>query len=271
MTQDRYTALILAGDRGPDDPVALAAGVKRKALAEVAGQPMLAHVIAAIAASQAVGRMLIVANQVEDIRAWVRSSAYAERQDITYLEGAGSPVSSVEKVLTEGGASMPLLIVGADNPLMRSADIDAFLAAAEASEGTGILAALAAESGFRERFPTAPRTFIRIGKEAYSGCNMFAVKTPHIGSALRFWRKIEDERKKALRLVAAFGLWSLIRVLFGWMDLDRAFGRVSEVLGVTVRPYLADNPLLAMDVDAPAHLAIVDECLTKKEELAGQL
>ena len=271
MTQDRYTALILAGDRGPDDPVALAAGVKRKALAEVAGQPMLAYVIAAVAASQAVGRILIVANQIEDIRGWALSSAYAERPDITYLEGAGSPVASVEKVLKETATRLPLLVVGADNPLMQAADIDAFLAAAEASEGTGILAALAAESRFRELFPTAPRTFIRLGKEAYSGCNMFALKTPDIGAALRFWKKIEGERKKALRLVAAFGLWSLVRVLFGWMDLERAFERISEVLGVSVRPYLADNPLLAMDVDAPAHLAIVDEWLTKKEKLAGQL
>ena len=271
MTQDRYTALILAGDRGPDDPVATAAGVKRKVLAEVGGQPMLAHVIEAVSASQAVGQILIVANQVEDIRDWALSSVYAERPDITYFEGAGSPVASVEKVLTEAEAGLPLLVVGADNPLMRSADIEAFLAAAEASEGTGILAALVAESRFRERFPTAPRTFIRLGKEAYSGCNMFAVKTPDIDSALRFWKKIEGQRKKALRLVAAFGLWSLVRVLLGWMDLERAFERVSEVLGVTVRPYLADNPLLAMDVDAPAHLAIVDECLTEKEELASQL
>ena len=270
MTQDRYTALILAGDRGPDDPVAIAAGVKRKVLAEVAGQPMLAHVIDAVSASQAVGQILIVANQIEDIRGWALSSAYAERPNITYLEGAGSPVASVEKILRKAEARLPLLVVGADNPLMQSADIDAFLAAADASEGTGILAALATESRFRKRFPTAPRTFIRLGQEAYSGCNMFAVKTPDIGSALRFWKKIEGERKKALRLVAAFGLWSLVRVLFGWMNLERAFGRVSEVLDVTVRPYLADNPFLAMDVDAPAHLVIVDECLTKKEELSSR-
>lgn len=266
MMQDRYTALILAGDRGPDDPVAMAAGVKRKALAEVAGQPMLAHVIAAVSASRAVGQILIVANQVEDIRGWAVSGAYAERRDITYLEGAGSPVASVEKVLKEAAARLPMLVVGADNPLMRAADIDAFLAAAEASEGTGILAAVTAESGFRERFPTAPRTFIRLGKEAYSGCNMFAVKTSDIGSALRFWKKIEGQRKKALRLVAAFGLWSLVRVLLGRMDLNRAFERVSEVLDVTVKPYLAGNPLLAMDVDAPAHLAIVDQCLAKRKE-----
>ena len=271
MTHDPYTALILAGDRGPDDPVAISAGVRRKALAEVAGRPMLAFVIDAVSASEAVGRILIVANRIEDIRSWALSSPYAERQDITYLEGASSPVASVEKIVNDEPAPFPLLIVGADGPLVEAADIDAFLDAARASEEAGILVALAPESRFRERFPKVPRTFIKLGKEGYSGCNMFALQSPEIGSALRFWKKIEGERKKALRLVAAFGLWSVVRVLFGWMDLERAFGRVSERLGVTVKPYLADNPLLAMDVDAPVHLAIVDESLAKRKEETGQL
>jgi GTP:adenosylcobinamide-phosphate guanylyltransferase len=271
MIPNRYTALILAGDRGPDDPVAISAGVKRKALAEVAEKPMLEHVIEAVSASQAVGRILIVANQVKDINSWARSSPLAERDDITYLEGASSPVASVEKAIQEAEASFPLIVLGADCPLIRATDIDAFLAAAKASDGAEILVALAPETLFRQRFSSVPRTFVRLGKEGYSGCNMFALQTAEIGSALRFWRKIESERKKALRLVAAFGLWSLVRVLLGRMDLEGAFERMSEVIGVTVKPYLTDNPLLAMDVDAPVHLAIVDECLAKRKDEAGGL
>ena len=41
-TERRFTALILAGSRGPDDPVARQAGQTHKALVPVAGVPMVA-------------------------------------------------------------------------------------------------------------------------------------------------------------------------------------------------------------------------------------
>ena len=40
-----FTALVLAGSRGPTDPVAAAAGLPHKALVPVAGRPMLLRVI----------------------------------------------------------------------------------------------------------------------------------------------------------------------------------------------------------------------------------
>ena len=43
-------ALILAGSRGPDDPMARAAGVSHKALLPVAGVPMLLRVVEALRA-----------------------------------------------------------------------------------------------------------------------------------------------------------------------------------------------------------------------------
>ena len=48
-------ALILAGSRGPDDPIAKLAGVPHKALAPIAGRPMLAYVLEAVRAVPLVG------------------------------------------------------------------------------------------------------------------------------------------------------------------------------------------------------------------------
>lgn len=268
MKSIRCNVLILAGDRGPDNPVAKAGGVARKALAQVGGRPMLSRVIDAVSASRTAGPIFIIANQVEDFAAWARTTAYGERSEITYLEGAGSPVASVERAVEELGVAFPILVVTADSPLLRAADIDAFVEAFEAASEAEIVVALAAETQFRELFPAVTRTFIKLGREGYSGCNMFALRSSAISPALTFWKNIEGQRKKALRLVAAFGLWGLAMVLFGRMDLERAFVRVSEVLGVTVKPYLVDSSLLAMDVDAPEHLALVDEWLSEQKEQA---
>ena len=54
-----FTAIILAADRETVNPVAAAASVACKALAEVAGTPMVVRVMAALAASGEVERMVL--------------------------------------------------------------------------------------------------------------------------------------------------------------------------------------------------------------------
>ncbi|MGH6914095.1 MAG: spore coat biosynthesis protein F, partial [Geminicoccales bacterium] len=54
-----FTALVLAGSRGPDDPVARARGVAHKCLAPVAGVPMLVRVALTLAACPSVGRIRV--------------------------------------------------------------------------------------------------------------------------------------------------------------------------------------------------------------------
>ena len=54
-----YTALVLAARRAADDPVACAAGVGNKCLADVGGAPMLVRVIDALSASGVIGSILV--------------------------------------------------------------------------------------------------------------------------------------------------------------------------------------------------------------------
>jgi hypothetical protein len=50
-----FTAIVLAGDCLPDDPVARAAGVPCKALVPVVGVPMVLRALSAPAAARAIG------------------------------------------------------------------------------------------------------------------------------------------------------------------------------------------------------------------------
>ena len=54
-----FTALVLAADRGPDDPVARAGGMACKSLVPVAGIPMLERVIGALEASPWVDKIAV--------------------------------------------------------------------------------------------------------------------------------------------------------------------------------------------------------------------
>jgi 2-C-methyl-D-erythritol 4-phosphate cytidylyltransferase len=55
-----WTAVVLAGSRGGADPVAQVSGVSHKAFADIAGKPMVAHVLDTLAASPSVGEIIVV-------------------------------------------------------------------------------------------------------------------------------------------------------------------------------------------------------------------
>ncbi|MDO9488983.1 MAG: hypothetical protein Q7J32_11460 [Sphingomonadaceae bacterium] len=60
MSRGDITALVLAGKRdGVLDPLAAAAGVTHKCLVPIAGRPLIAHVVDALAASRQVATILV--------------------------------------------------------------------------------------------------------------------------------------------------------------------------------------------------------------------
>ena len=51
----KFTAVVLAADRGPDDPVARAAGARCKSMASIDGIPMVFRVLDALAEAAKTG------------------------------------------------------------------------------------------------------------------------------------------------------------------------------------------------------------------------
>ena len=76
-----------------------------------------------------------------------------------------------------------------------------------------------------------------------------------------FWRHVEVNRKRPLRLMAALGLATILRFVTGRLDLAHALGtlgkRCGARLGVVRLPYAQ----AAIDVDKPSDLALVTRIL----------
>src|SRR5579875_3016396 len=64
-----YTAILLAGERPGETGFARSRGVSAKALIPVAGEPMLARVARALLAAPSVGRILVLTQAPERLRA----------------------------------------------------------------------------------------------------------------------------------------------------------------------------------------------------------
>jgi molybdopterin-guanine dinucleotide biosynthesis protein A len=250
VDQHMFTAVVLAGDR-PGDTLAAAAGVSRKALIRVGDTTMLGHVVGVLLHSPYVGRVLVVANRVDEIRPAVADVEGAGR--LEFVEGAETPVTSLMVAMT-AGIEPPLLVAAADMPLLPAAAFDHFCRAAAEAADADIVAALVVERDVRAAFPYMKRTFIHLREGGFKGCNLFALLTPVAARMVEEWVSVENRRKRPMHLLMHFGLWTAWRAYRGHLSLTEGLDHVSRRFGVHVQAVLMHDPRLAVDVDLPEHL-----------------
>jgi GTP:adenosylcobinamide-phosphate guanylyltransferase len=249
-------ALILAGSRGPDDPVAALGGVPHKALLPIAGRPMLSYVLDAVAGTPEVARIFVCIDDATDLGPAAGTIAFQR------VAPAASPAASLALALEKIDGQRPLLVTTADHPLLTTAIIRHFLdhAVPDADLSVG----LAQEATIAAAFPESKRTFYRLGGKGYSGCNLFLARRPGAGRVAGYWRRMETHRKQPLRLVREVGIGALIRYALGMLSLDAAFAHVSRLTGATIRPVLLPFAEAATDVDKPADFVLVEGLLKKR-------
>jgi GTP:adenosylcobinamide-phosphate guanylyltransferase len=260
----RFTALVLAGERGEGDPVAHAAGVDHKCWARVGGEPMLVRVVDALRASRAVGR---IALSIDPAAFGQAPPALADEHSAGRLETlatAETPCLSILAAAEVLGQPYPLLITTADHALLTPEMVDHFCAAAEVA-GADVAAGLASEGVILERYPDSRRTYLRFRDGRRSGANLFAILSEAGLQAVTFWRRVETQRKRPWRLARAFGPRALLGYLFGRYTLDGAMREASRVLGV--RATAVDLPFAeaAIDVDKPGDLTLAEGILRDRE------
>lgn len=255
----RWTALVLAGSRGPSDPVAAHCGVRHKALAPVAGVPMLARVLESLTASPEIGPIALCLDDPSIVDAVPEAAALARAGRLTTLPAAGSPSLSVAQALQWLRVPFPLLVTTADHPLLTPGMIAHFCAAI--ADDADIAIALAPASVIRREHPGAVRTFYKLGREGYSGCNLFAFRTPAAARAADFWAAMERHRKKPWRLIAAIGPLTLLRFGLGLLDVAAVERLLSRRVGATIRVVEMPFAEAAIDIDKPADLELAEAIL----------
>jgi GTP:adenosylcobinamide-phosphate guanylyltransferase len=254
-----FTAIVLAGSRGTTDPVAASQGLPHKCLVKAAGVPMLCRVLDALLATPSIGRAIVVLQQAATLAQDPDVADRLRTGRVELLEGSTTPSLSVAHVLTSA-AGYPWLVTTADHPLLTPQLIEYLCRAASAS-GADVAAGLTGSRVVLASYPQSHRTWLRFSDERYSGANLFALMTPRAELAVRFWRRIEQERKRPWRMAMAFGLGTLAAYLLRRLSLDDAMQRISGVIGCTCRAIPLPFAEAAIDVDKPADLELVESIL----------
>ncbi len=263
-TQQKFTAVVLAADRGPDDPVAAAAGVCCKSLTPVGGKPMVLRVLDALTASHEVNTRILcgppktVVDQEPDLGTLIASGR------VKWFENQATPSSSAFHVLQVLPNEIPVLLTTADHALLSPRIVDYFCSEALATD-CDVVVGIARHEAVTKAYPQTRRTAIRLENGAYCGCNLFAFLTPRARQAADFWRRVESQRKKPLRVIRILGWIAVSRYLLGRLSLNEALDRISRRLGFKAGAVVLPFPEAAIDVDSVSDWKLVEDIVSNKQ------
>lgn len=246
-----FTAIILAADRETVNPVAAAAGVACKALAEVAGTPMVVRVMAALAASGEVERMVLCGPSRAIVEGSQPLAEALARHGAGWLEHQATPSLSAHHALASLPEQAPVLLTTADHALLSARVVTDFCRQAR-SRGGDVAVAVARRQTVLAAYPGTRRTAYRFRDGSYCSCNLFAFLTPASRQVPQFWRRVEAQRKHPLRVIRILGWTTVLRYLLGRLTLDKALGLLSARLGCTAGAVVLPYAEAAIDVDTVA-------------------
>lgn len=254
--------LVLAGRRSATlDPLAAAMGVSHKALVPVAGEAMVGRVLR-IAAEAFPQSSLFVS--VEDFAIIAAEPTVARLTAEGRLTPVGAEHHIVDSVVEASRTTgFPLILCTADNVLM---SVEGFRSIAEAGSEPGVdgIVMMAEKRDILAAHPDGQRRFYRFRGGAYSNCNLFWLTSAHAFKAIESFRYGGQFAKRKSDAVRALGLTSLFLYASGLVTLEGMFRHFSRRFGVRIRPLIARDGRLAIDVDNERTHRVAEEILARE-------
>lgn len=249
----RFNAIVLAADRGRDDPVAAAAGVAAKCLTPVAGVPMVVRVIRALQDSACVDTILLCGPAAEILQESPELRDIADGMRVRWMGPLGTPSASAAAALGTLPENQPVLLTTGDHPLLRPDMVRHFLDQASAG-GFDVAVALAPHALVQHAYPRTRRTALKFSDGHYCGCNLFAFLTPRGRGMVPLWKKVEGHRKRPIRVVGLVGWVAMLLYALGILSLAGAMRRISRQAGLAAGAVIMPFAEAAIDVDSAADL-----------------
>ena len=258
-SEQKWTAIILAGQRPGEDAFAAANGVAAKALIPVGGMPMLERVARTVLGVSSIDRVVVLTQDPETLLSGsLRWMADDPRVDTARADDGIS--ASVMAVAGSEVAPWPVLLVTADHALLTTAMIEEFLAVAREADAA---AAVVERQTVEAAYPTTRRTWLRFRDGDYTGANLFALTGPQARKALAAWSGVERDRKKAMRLLMHFGPFLALRAATRTISLDGFVSAMARRYSMDLRAVRLGQAEAAIDVDKADDLRLVEAILAR--------
>jgi molybdopterin-guanine dinucleotide biosynthesis protein A len=256
----KLSVIILAGgeagfgtpELGPRTP---------KALLPVAGKPLCAYLAQAVAEASFSGPVIFAGP--EEARAYLPSSFLLEPARDTFHENL---CAAAERLRAEGGSAVggnPTLLLGVDIPLLTAETLSRFVQKAQETRAD-LVYPVVEKSLCLARYPEARRTFVRLREGSFTGGNALYLRPGTLNRVIHLAERLHALRKSPLRLALFLGPGILLRYLTGTLTLSAVERRAKRITGLSCASLPFPHPEIAMDLDKPQDLAVIETALTRR-------
>ncbi len=196
-------AIVTAGwSPSEDDPLAKYTQGKPKALIPIAGKPMIAHVVDALAGARYIQHIVVVA-----------LDPAAEAQfpvAVEYVPDAGGLLANAEAGLQYALDHYPnldaVLLSSSDVPTITPAIVDDFIEECFRTDHD-LYYSIVERSVMETRFPGSRRSYIHLREGNFAGGHLFLVRPTMALDQRELRQSLPGERKNALRQARLIGPW----------------------------------------------------------------
>jgi len=251
-SQPSIVAVVTAGwSPREDDPLAEYTQSRSKALIPIAGKPMIAYVVEALAGSHYVQHVVIVAL---DPAAKVPFPVPVE-----YVPDAGGLLANAETGITHAQACYPdldaVLLSSSDVPTITSSIVDTFIEECFRTDHD-LYYSIVERSVMEGRFPGSRRSYVHLREGDFAGGDLLLIRPSLAFSQRGLWQNLAGARKNPLRQASMFGLWPFFKLVIRRLSLAEAERRAGKALNLRGRAIPFPYAEVGMDVDKPFQLDI---------------
>ncbi|MDQ3250611.1 MAG: NTP transferase domain-containing protein [Chloroflexota bacterium] len=253
--QERFDAVIVAGydrNRQVPDPLTAQSGKPHKVLIKIAGQPMIWHVVQALATSQTVSRIVIVGLGPED--------GVDFGCPVHYLPNQGTMLDNIVHgyawlAQTQPRDQYALLLTG-DIPLLRGEMVDWFVRACHPLQ-KDVYWGIVEKQTMEATFPGSKRSYLRTIEGQFCSGDLFLGTIEAALGRQALIQTLIDNRKNIFQQLRLLGLPVLLKFLTRRLRLQDVANVVERALGLRGGPVVLPFAEVGMDVDKPHQLAQV--------------
>ncbi|MDW3094321.1 MAG: nucleotidyltransferase family protein [Gammaproteobacteria bacterium] len=243
-----WNAVVLAGDRGPGDPVANVANVYGKAAATLQSKTLIERVIVALYQSSCINNIFTVGPDQKCLDKNPCIVEMLKKYNVKVIEPAKGPSASAMRGVISS-AKYPTLVVTCDLPLLNSSMIDNYCQRVINVDADFVVGAIDYQL-IRERISALKKTKYQFNDQAVCFANLFAVLNPQGINAIEYWQQVEESRKNPIELIRKIDWLSILSYKLGRLSLPQAANKLSRKVGAKLVIENFSVPELAIDVDS---------------------
>ncbi len=232
-----------------------------KALLDISGKPMIQWVLDAVSGSRQVDTVVVIGLDGLSGVTCGKPMIFIPNQ-ATMIDNL---LAGMRVVLQIHPAARRVLTVSSDIPAITPEIIDWEVETASQTE-EDICYNVSKRETIEARYPGSRRTYVRLMDAEVCGADMNVVSTSLVTQQSSTWMALIEARKNPLKLAFIIGLDTLLLLLLRQLTLEGAVKKVSKRLQLTGRAIITPYAEMAMDVDKPHQLELIQADLAKRGE-----